>query len=161
MKSKQIATCGLLTTVALVLSYIESMIPLSIAVPGVKIGLANIAIVFALYKLGAPAAWMISGMRVAIVAALFGGFTAIAYSACGAACSLLVMMVAKRAFSCVGTSVAGGIAHNVGQIACAIALLGAKQIAYYLPMLIVSGTVSGIAIGALAGVLVARIMPTS
>ena len=156
---KQIALCGVLTAVALILSYIEVLIPFSAAVPGIKIGLANIAVIFALYKASTPAAWSVSCVRVFLVGLLFGNIMTLAYSICGAVCSLLVMTVLKRTkkFSSVGVSVGGGISHNIGQILCAAVLLGTKQILYYLPMLLVSGTVAGVVIGIIAGLLVSRI----
>ena len=156
---RNIALYGVITAVALILSYIEALIPFSVAIPGIKIGLANIAVVFALYKLNASAAWSISGVRVVLVALLFGNVMTLAYSICGAVFSLLVMMGLKHIgkFGYVGVSVGGGIAHNIGQILCAAMLLGTKQIMYYLPVLIISGTISGIAIGIVSGLLVSRI----
>jgi len=156
---KNIALYGVITAIALILSYVEVLIPFSVAIPGIKIGLANIAVIFALYKLNASAAWSISGVRVVLVALLFGNVMTLAYSISGAVFSLLVMMGLKRIgkFGYVGISVGGGIAHNIGQILCAAVMLGTKQIMYYLPVLIISGTVSGIAIGIVSGLLVSRI----
>ena len=156
---KNIALYGVITAIALILSYVEVLIPFSVAIPGIKIGLANIAVIFALYKLNASAAWSISGVRVVLVALLFGNVMTLAYSISGAVFSLLVMMGLKRIgkFGYVGISAGGGIAHNIGQIFCAAVLLGTKQIMYYLPVLIISGTVSGIAIGIVSGLLVSRI----
>ena len=158
---KNIALYGLITSVALILSYIEAMIPFSVAVPGIKIGLANIAVVFALYKINTPAAWSISAVRVVMVALLFGNIMTLAYSLSGALFSLLIMSGLKRAdkFGYIGISVAGGVAHNIGQILCAAVLLGTKQIVYYLPVLVISGTIAGVAIGIVAGLLISRVKP--
>jgi Predicted membrane protein len=162
-RKKNIALCGVLAAAALILSYIEVLIPLSFSVPGMKIGLANIAVVVALYKLGMPQALYISGIRVALVALLFGNIMTLAYSVCGALFSLLLMAGLKRfeKFGYVGISVAGGIAHNIGQVLCAAVILETKQIMYYLPVLVISGTVAGVAIGVISGLLLSRIKRVS
>lgn len=148
--------------VAMILSYIESQIPpLFTAVPGVKMGLANIAVVFALYKLGWKEAGLISLLRVFLVSVMFSplGVMGLFYSLAGAVLSLLVMIGLKAAglFSSVAVSVAGGVFHNVGQIGMACILLKTKEIVYYLPVLALSGIVAGVLIGLVAAVLVKRI----
>ena len=157
--TQKIALYGVLTTIAMMLSYLEALVPLSVAVPGIKIGLANIAVVFALYSLGTAAACSVSGVRVLLLALLFGNVMTFAYSVSGAVLSLAVMAALEHSgkFGCIGVSVAGGIAHNGGQILCAALLLGTRQILYYLPVLIVSGTVAGVVVGLLAGVLHTRL----
>ena len=159
MKSKNIALYGLLVALALVLSYLESLVPLSFAVPGVKMGLPNISVVFALYRLRGRDAAAISFLRVVLVALLFGNAFSLAYSAAGAALSLLVMLALQRSgkFSATGVSVAGAVAHNAGQILVAVFALETGRLVYYLPVLCVSGVIAGVCIGLLAALLVKRV----
>ena len=158
MKASKIAQYGLLTALALVLSYLESLIP-PLWVPGVKLGLPNLAVVFALYRLGWKDACAISLARVVLVTLLFGNGAALAYSIAGAALSLSLMGLLKKTgkFSTVGVSVTGGVAHNAGQILVAMALLETSRLAWYLPVLWVSGTIAGVLIGIVSGVLVERV----
>ena len=158
MKASKIAQYGLLTALALVLSYLESLIP-PLWVPGGKLGLPNLAVVFALYRLGWKDACAISLVRVVLVTLLFGNGAALAYSIAGAALSLSLMGLLKKTgkFSTVGVSVAGGVAHNAGQILVAMALLETSRLAWYLPVLWVSGTIAGVLIGIVSGVLVERV----
>lgn len=160
MKASKVAQYGLIIALALVLSYLESLIP-PLGVPGVKLGLPNLAIVFALYRLGFKDACVISLVRVVLAALLFGNGAALAYSAAGAVLSLAVMGLLKKTgkFSSVGVSVAGGVAHNAGQILVAMALLETARLAWYLPVLWVSGTVAGVLIGIVSGELVKRVPP--
>ena len=159
MKTKTVALTGLLIALALVLSYLESLVPLSFAVPGIKLGLPNLVIVFALYRLRPATAAAISLLRVALVALLFGSALSLAYSAAGAVLSFAVMLSLKRSgrFGCTGVSVAGGVAHNLAQIAAAALLLETPSLAWYFPVLCLSGTVAGVVIGLLAALLVRRI----
>ena len=158
MKASKVAQYGLIAALALVLSYLESLVP-SLGVPGVKLGLPNIAIVFALYRLGWRDACIISLVRVFLVFLLFGNGAGLAYSLAGAALSLSLMGLLKKTgrFSSVGVSVAGGVAHNAGQILVAMALLETSRLAWYLPVLWVSGTIAGVLIGVVSGVLVERV----
>ena len=158
MKASKVAQYGLITALGLVLSYLESLVP-SLGVPGVKLGLPNIAIVFALYRLGWRDACIISLVRVFLVFLLFGNGAGLAYSLAGAALSLSLMGLLKKTgrFSSVGVSVAGGVAHNAGQILVAMALLETARLAWYLPVLWISGTVAGVLIGIVSGVLVERV----
>lgn len=148
--------------VALILSYVESQIPpIFTAVPGIKMGLANIAVVFALYKLGWKEAVLISLLRVFLVSLLFSplGVMGLAYSLAGAALSLLGMIALKATglFSSVAVSVTGGVLHNVGQIGMACLLLETARLVYYLPALALSGIAAGVLVGVVAAVLVKRI----
>lgn len=158
MKAEKVAQYGLLTALALVLSWLESLLP-PLGVPGVKLGLPNLAIVFALYRLGFRDACVISLVRVVLVTLLFGNGAALAYSIAGAALSLSLMGLLKKAgkFSSVGVSVAGGVAHNAGQILVAMALLETSRLAWYLPVLWVSGTIAGVLVGLVSGELVRRV----
>ena len=144
---------------ALILSFVESRIPALVAVPGIKAGLANIAVIFALYKLGAREAVVVSLMRVMIVSMLFGSVASLIYSVAGAVLSLSVMILLKKLtpLSEVTVSVFGGVMHNVGQIAAASFMLSTNVVVYYLPFLLVSGTLAGIAIGVASALLIKRI----
>ena len=158
MKTKKLTTLALLTAGAMILSYVESMLP-SIGIPGVKMGLANIAVIFALYRLGWKEALGISLVRVFMVSMLFGSMSALLYSLAGAALSLGVMALLKRLdrFSETGVSVAGGVAHNAGQILVAMALLGSAKLAYYYPILVISGVAGGVLTGLAAAMLIKRV----
>lgn len=159
MKVKNVAVLGLCVALAMIMSYIESLFPLNFAVPGIKMGLANIVIIFLLYRVGFGAACVVSLIRVFLVSLLFGNVMMMAYSLAGAALSLALMLMLKKSgkFSVIGVSIAGGVAHNAGQIIMAIILLGAKQIAYYLPVLVITGTATGVLIGIAASVVIKRI----
>lgn len=158
MKTKKLTFYSLMLALALVLSYLESLVPLSFAVPGIKMGLPNIVIVFVLYKKGFFPAGCISIVRVLLVSILFGNAMSMFYSMAGAILSLAIMGLLKKSgkFSCAGVSVAGAISHNAGQIAMAALLLKTTGLIYYFPVLCVSGVVAGICVGILGGILVKR-----
>ena len=158
MKTKKVAMLGLTIALAMIMSYIEALVPLSFAVPGIKMGLANIVIIFVLYKIGTKEAILVSLIRVILVSLLFSNVMAMAYSISGAVLSLSIMWLLKKTdrFSFVGVSIAGGIMHNVGQIIMAVILLGTEQIALYLPVLIITGTVTGVVIGIVSGLVINR-----
>ncbi len=158
-KTRRLATFAMLVSVAMILSYIESLIPPLVAIPGVKIGLSNIATVFTLYTLGKKSAVCVSVVRVSLAALLFGNTASFIFSLAGALFSLAVMIVLTRVgvFSHIGVSVAGGVSHNAGQIVAAMLVLRNTGILYYFAPLVISGTLAGIAVGAVAGVLVARL----
>ena len=158
--TKSIAFLGISASVALLLSYIEFLLPpLFAAVPGIKIGLPNVIIIFVLYAVGVKAAAGVSFVRLCVSSLLFGNPVMFAYSAAGAVLSFLIMIVLKKTdkLSAVGVSVAGGVAHNVGQIFVAMLLLNTPQIAYYMIVLTVTGTVSGVFIGLCGAYLVKRL----
>lgn len=159
LTTRQLVTLSALIAVAMILSYVESMIPAFVAVPGVKVGLSNIATVFALYALGWPYAICVSVVRVFLSALLFGNFVSLIYSLSGAALALGVMIFLKQLdkFSSVGISVAGGVCHNAGQIIAACIVMETAAIAVYIIPLILSGTIAGVVIGLIAGNLVERI----
>ena len=156
--TKKLTTLSILVSVAMILSYVESLVPPLVAVPGVKLGLSNIATVFALYTLGAPAAVTVSLLRVMLSSLLFGNFVSLIYSLSGAILALSFMVLLRRtaAFSSVGVSVVGGVAHNAGQIIAACIVMENAAISLYLPPLILSGTVAGVAIGIASGVLIKK-----
>lgn len=148
ISTKKLTELSIFTSVAMILSYVEALLP-SVGVPGVKLGLANIAVIFILYRFGWREAAAVSLVRVLLVSLLFGSIPAMIYSIAGAMLSLIVMVLLKRTdtFSSVGVSVAGGVSHNAGQVATAAFMLGAKEIAYYMPVLVISGIVAGILVG--------------
>jgi heptaprenyl diphosphate synthase len=155
INTKKLAELSVFTSVAMILSYVEALIP-SVGIPGAKLGLANIAVIFILYRFGWREAAAVSLVRVLLVSLLFGSIPAMIYSIAGATLSLIVMVLLKRTdtFSSVGVSVAGGVSHNAGQIAVAAFMLGTKEIAYYMPVLIISGIIAGIIVGLCGAVLV-------
>ena len=157
--TKKLTTLAMMATFALILSYVESKIPALVAIPGVKVGLANIVVIFVLYKLGLKEAIVISAIRVFIVAMLFGSPVSMIYSLAGAVLSLTVMFLLKRftPLSEVAVSVSGGVMHNVGQIAVASIILDTNVVIYYLPFLILSGTIAGIAVGTAGALLIKRV----
>ncbi len=156
---KQIARYALLVALAMVLSWLESLIVLPGLLPGMKVGLTNLVVLFALYRLRLRDAAWISLLRVLLVSVTFGNAYSFAYSLAGAALSLAVMAALKKldCFSILGVSIAGGVCHNIGQLLVAIAVLGTARLGWYLPALLVSGTLAGLAIGAAGGVVVQRI----
>ena len=159
MKTGKLTVMALTTALAMILSFIESQIPAFVAVPGVKVGLANIAVVFALYKLGWKEAVAVSLVRVVLVSMLFGSLASMFYSLAGAALSLIGMGLLKMSgkFTEIVVSVAGGILHNIGQIAMACLILETDVLRYYLPFLLLSGTVAGVVIGVISAIMVKRI----
>ena len=159
VKTKTVATLGIATTLALVLSYVESLFPpLWAAVPAIKMGLPNIVIVFLLYRTSPKWAIAVSLLRVFLVAFLFGSAMTLAYSTAGALLSILTMMGLKHTqhFTPVGVSVAGAVMHNVGQILVAVWLLRTVEIGYYLIVLTITGTLAGILIGLLGSYVIKR-----
>ncbi|MBQ2256915.1 MAG: Gx transporter family protein [Clostridia bacterium] len=159
-QSKKIAFLGLCAGVALVLAYVEALLPpLYAAVPGIKLGLPNIAIIFILYRFGLREAAVVSFIRIVAVALLFGNPMTFAYSVVGAFLSLLVMTILRKLdlFSIVGVSVAGAVFHNVGQILTAMVLLGTAELGYYLIVLAITGTISGILVGLCGAMAVKRV----
>ena len=159
MKTKKLTVMALTTALAMILSFVESQIPAFVAVPGVKMGLANIAVVFALYKLGWKEAVAISLVRVVLVSMLFGSIASLFYSLAGAVLSLAGMGRLKKSgrFTEIVVSVAGGILHNIGQIAMASIILETDALRYYLPFLLLSGIVAGVVIGVVSAIMVKRI----
>ena len=158
MKTKKLTTLGLSVALALILSYVESLLPPLLAVPGVKVGLPNIVILFLLYRYGWKEAGAVSLVRLLLSAALFSGFAAFFYGLSGAAVSLLGSALLKSTgrFSPLGVSVAGGVLHNLGQIALAALVLQSGYLFAYLPILLLSGTLAGALVGLLAGILIRR-----
>lgn len=157
--TRKMVILSALVAVAMILSYIESLVPAFVAVPGVKVGLSNIATVFALYALGWPYAIIVSVIRVLLSSLLFGNAVSLIYSLSGAFLALIAMILLKKFnfFSTIGVSVAGGVCHNAGQIIAACIVMENAAISLYIVPLIVSGTIAGIVIGTVAGIIVERV----
>lgn len=158
-RTKKLTLLALTISFALILSFVESRIPALVAIPGVKVGLANIAVIFALYKFGLKEAITVSILRIIIVSMLFGSAVSLMYSAAGAVLSLCTMVILKKltGLSEVTVSVCGGVMHNVGQITMASILFDTNLVIYYLPFLIFSGIFAGIAVGVASALLIKRI----
>lgn len=161
LTTRKIAFVGLTASLAILLSYVEFLLPpLFAAVPGIKLGLPNVIILYVLYCLDVKYAALVSFVRLGISSLLFGNAMTLAYSAAGAVLSLLVMALLKKIdkLSAVGVSVAGGVSHNLAQVLVAMLLLDTPQIAYYLIVLAITGTISGVFIG-LCGALLIKHVP--
>ncbi len=159
MKNKKLVLLSFLLCLCLILSYIDSIIPYNFVIPGIKIGLCNIAIIFTIYKFSIQEAILISLLRVLIMGILFNNGLTFLYSLAGAILSLIVMAILKKIniFDEYGVCVAGALSHNIGQLLCACFLLNTSTIIYYLPYLLLSGFFSGILVGILSLVLIKRI----
>ena len=158
--TQKLALLGLTTAIAMAFAYVEVLLPpLFTAVPGIKLGLPNIVIIFVLFKMGVFEAAAVSLVRMLAVSLLFGNPMTFAYSLAGATLSLIVMAILKKLdfFSIIGVSVAGGVLHNVGQILLAMIVLGTAELGYYLIVLAIAGTVAGVFIGLCGGFAVKRI----
>lgn len=153
-KTRRIAVCGVLSALAFGLSYLEMLLP-SPGIVGAKLGLANLAILVALYLFSWREAAAVSGVRILLSWLIFGSFTSLIYSLAGGLVSLIIMSLLKKIdiFSPVGVSIAGGVGHNFGQMLAALAILGTGVFGY-LPLLIVTGAISGAIIGVVATILI-------
>lgn len=159
----------MLSALALVLSFLESLIPFQPGLPGIKLGLANLVIVFALYRMNVHSALLINTVRILLAGLLFSGLFGLLYSAAGAAASLAAMTLLlqinqKREqvgksilFSIFGVSMTGGVFHNLGQLLVAILFLSSLNLIYYLPVMIISGIVMGLINGMIARLLLQKL----
>ena len=156
---RKTALYGLLIALAFVLGYVESLLPIYLGAPGVKLGLANLVTVIALYSMGVRAAAFINIARIFLVGFTFGNMSAILFSLAGAALSLLVMAFCRRfpLFGMVGVSILGGVCHNIGQFLIAAYVVKTFGVFSYLPVLFVVGTAAGAVIGLLGGLVLERI----
>ena len=159
MKGKE-AYFGVFTALALIFSYVETLIPVNFGIQGVKLGLANLVIVIALYKMKLSDAFLLSVVRVVLSGFIFGNYFSILYSLSGGVLSLAVMALLKRAggFSVIGISIAGGIAHNIGQLIVAMLVVETFRVAYYLPVLLLAGMLAGSVIGIAANEMLKRLV---
>lgn len=155
----KVAYAAILAALAMIFSYIEAIIPFSIGIPGVKLGIANLVVLVALYKLNFKFAFLINLIRIFAVGFLFTGAFGILYSLAGGLLSLFVMVIVKNAkiFSVVGVSLAGGVAHNLGQLITATLIVSNIKLFVYFPVLIFSGLISGIIIGIVAGLILMKL----
>ena len=153
MKNR-VAYFGVFTALALIFSYIETLVPISFGIPGVKLGLANLIIVIALYKIPLREVYVLSIVRVLLSGVLFGN-----YSLAGGLLSLTVMALLKKAggFSVIGISIAGGVCHNIGQLVVAMIVVETFAMSYYMPVLLVAGLITGFLIGVVADQVLRRI----
>lgn len=157
--TRKIAVRALLVSLAMVLSYIESQIPMGVMVPGMKLGLTNLVVMVALYKLNEKEAIIINIVRIILVGFTFGNLFTVAYSLAGGILSGMAMIVLKRTkkVSMTAVSVVGGISHNVGQILVAMVLMETNAILYYLLVLWITGIVSGVIIGVMSAEVIKRL----
>lgn len=157
--AKKTAYYGTMLAVAMIFSYIESLLVIPMPVPGIKLGLCNLIIVIILYKNGPAAAFIINISRILLAGLLFGNVQSVIFSLAGGLLSLALMCGAKRV-SCIGitgVSMLGGAAHGVGQIAAAAVMLSTAGLVYYLPFLIAAGTIAGFFIGFMSGKILPRL----
>ena len=147
--AKKVSLYGILVSLAFIASYIEVLIPFNFHIPGMKLGLANIAVLIALYTGGTKAGITVSIIRIILVGLTFGNPYSAIYGLSGGVLSLVVMILLKRTdfFGMKGVSMAGGVAHNIGQLLCAMILLKLPAVFTYLSYLILVGTVTGALIG--------------
>ncbi len=158
MKNKA-AYFGVFTALALIFSYVESLIPIQFGVPGIKLGLANLLIVIFLYKRNAKEALLLSVVRIVLSGFMFANLFSILYSLAGGVLSLIVMAFLKKrgTFSVIGVSVAGGVAHNLGQLIVAMLVVETYRVGYYFPVLLIAGVLTGMLIGIIAAEVLKRL----
>lgn len=153
-KASRIAFCGIMTALAMVFGYVEYLLPLPIGIYGVKLGLANLVVLIMLYSMSFPIALTINLTRIFLSFLLFGTPISLAYSLCGGVLSFFAMLffktIRKPSFSPIGISILGGVMHNVGQILAAVVLLAEFRIAFYLPVLVIIGALTGTLNGIIA-----------
>ena len=148
-KTNKISMYGLLVALAFIFSYIESLLPINLGIPGIKLGLANVVVMTALYKMGPKEAFSLAIVRVLLTAFTFGNLSMMMYSLAGSILSCITMILLKKTgkFGMIGVSIAGGVMHNVGQITVAILITKTIMLYTYLPFLMISGIVAGVLIG--------------
>lgn len=154
---KKTVVLGFLLAISMILSYIESVLPLSIGIPGIKLGLPNLAVVILLYLYGAREALAVNLIRILLTGFLFGNLFAVFYASAGALCSFGIMLIMKKTglFSTAGVSVGGGVFHNIGQLIVAMFIVETYAPVFYLPFLLIAGAVTGFIIGLVS----MRVMP--
>ncbi len=150
--SRKIAYGAMLVALAMIFSYVESLIPISIGIPGIKLGIANLVTVMGIYFLKPADVFIVVVMRIVLVGFMFGNGVSIIYSLAGGILSFVIMLLIKKTdkFSLISVSVVGGITHNIGQIMIAAILLKSTAVIYYLPVLMIAGTITGLLIGIVA-----------
>ena len=156
---RRVALCGMMVALAFILSYVEHLIPVNFGIPGVKLGLANLVVLLALYTLDLRDAFVIAVIRIILTGLTFGGLFSMLYSLAGGLLSFLLMafLSRKKLLGTTGVSICGGIAHNVGQLLVAMCVLETGNVWYYFPVLLISGAVTGTLIGLVGGLMVGRL----
>ena len=149
MSTKKITLSALMVALAMILSYLEAMIPFSFGIPGIKLGLANLVVLTALYLFGPAQALLISVVRIFLISITFGSMAALVYSLGGGILSFVVMLILSRikGFSVIGVSVAGGVSHNIGQLIAAALVVENLNLLFYFPVLLAAGVITGLLIG--------------
>ena len=156
---RRVALCGMMVALAFIFSYVEHLIPFNFGIPGVKLGLANLVVLLALYTLDLRDAFVIAVIRIILTGLTFGGLFSMLYSLAGGLLSFLLMafLSRKKLLGTTGVSICGGIAHNVGQLLVAMCVLETGNVWYYFPVLLISGAVTGTLIGLVGGLMVGRL----
>ena len=149
--AKKVAYCGMLCALAMIFNYVEALIPINFGIPGVKLGLANLVVLFGLYRMAPQEILAVQVARILLIGFMFGNGTSIIYSLAGGLLSFAIMLFLIRTglFTPVGVSAAGGAAHNIGQIIVAMAVLRSGGLLYYLAVLMVTGVITGVVMGLL------------
>lgn len=155
----KVALSAMMSALALIFSYVEAIIPFSFGIPGIKLGIANLVILASLYVLGGRHTLVINVLRILIAGLLFNGFFGAMYSLAGGILSFFVMLLLKKTglFSPIGVSMAGGVAHNLGQLLVAAAIVENMKLFFYFPVLLFSGMASGILIGILTHLILRKL----
>lgn len=150
---------GVFTALALIFSYVETLIPIQFGIPGAKLGLANLVIVIVLYKTDWKEALLLSVVRIVLSGFIFGNLFSIIYSLAGGIMSLAVMAAIRKdkGFSVIGVSMAGGVCHNIGQLIVAMIVVQTYQVGYYLPVLLIAGLATGMLIGVISSGVLKRL----
>ncbi len=158
-RTVRIVLYGMMIALAFVFSYLEHLIPLNIGIPGIKLGLGNLVVLIALYTLGTGGAFVIAVVRIVLTGLTFGGLFSMLYSLAGGLLSFVVMALLSRSgrLHIAGVSICGGVMHNIGQLAVAMLVLETVNVWFYLPVLLISGAVTGVVIGIVGGLLVERL----
>ena len=159
LRTKKLALSAILAALAMILSYVEAMVPMPVPIPGIKLGLANLVILLAIYRLGFKYALAINCIRIFVTGLLFTGAFGLLYSLAGGLLSLLVMYLLYRTeiFSMVGVSMAGGVAHNLGQLLTACLIMSNIRLMSYFAVLLFAGIGSGILMGIVAWLVCQRL----
>lgn len=150
---------GVFTALALIFSYVETLIPIQFGIPGAKLGLANLVIVIVLYKTDWKEALLLSVVRIVLSGFIFGNLFSIIYSLAGGILSLAVMAAIRKdkGFSVIGVSMAGSVCHNIGQLIVAMIVVQTYQVGYYLPVLLIAGLATGTLIGVISSGVLKRL----
>ena len=157
--SRRVSSGAMLVALAMIFSYVESLIPINLGIPGIKLGVANLVTVTGLYILAPMEVLLVVILRVLLVGFMFGNGMSILYSLAGAALSMTVMtlMLKNTSFSLIGVSVAGGVSHNIGQLIIAMLIVQNASVFVYAPALLVAGVAAGVVIGGLTNEILKRV----